>query len=443
MVLHGKLVWESRTLPGTFKPFEVKISKGFLFWFSVIIKCKFRLPKGDTQMMLKKYSLFLLYIVIGTASHVKSQNITLTGEIYEYATYYVSSFNIQDGSSDVPIFRYQIHSDVYPVYIKVWFKASLVSPALGITSPQTIVEVETNPFMIQNDLFIDNRDVSAQTTVLYDMGSPPNPVTMTGELIDIINPADSEAIISSMLTSGKISDGNYSFELTVSAGYEPDALTIAAEESKTIVVSTPVSITLENPGGALADTLDNLLYTTFPIFQWHSQTCGGCQTFIRVGEFIPTVHSSLEDAIEEQRVLPFDQSQIWEPIGNATSFQYPFSGAYPLEEGKVYAWQVRVTLPTTTGSDEMQSSIFAFKLGTSGQIETTPELTNALLIALQQTLGDGQFNALFSNESPLSGYIPSGGVEINNVSVDEASVTYILNQIMNNDIEIINIQIEE
>jgi len=43
----------------------------------------------------------------------------------------------------------------------------------------------------------------------------------------------------------------------------------------------------------------------------------------------------------------------------------------------------------------------------------------------------------------LSGYIPSGGVEINNVSVDEASVTYILNQIMNNDIEIINIQIEE
>ena len=50
---------------------------------------------------------------------------------------------------------------------------------------------------------------------------------------------------------------------------------------------------------------------------------------------------------------------------------------------------------------------------------------------------------LFSNESPLGGYLPSGDVEINSVSVDEASVTYILNQIMNNDYEIINIQVEE
>jgi len=394
-------------------------------------------------MMLKKYRLFILFLTIGTIIPVKSQNVTLTGEIYEYATYYVSSFNIQDGSSDVPIFRYQTHSDVYPIYLKVWFKASLISPALGINSPKTIVEVETNPFMVQNDLLIDNRDVSAQTTVLYDMGSPPNPVTMTGQLIDIINPSDSEAIISSMLTSGRISDGNYSFELKVYAGYESDALSLAAEESKTIVVSTPVSISLEAPGGALADTLDNLLYTTFPIFQWHSQTCGGCQTYIRVGEYDSSIHSSLEDAIEEQRVLPFDQSQNWEPIGNATSFQYPFSGSYPLDEGKVYVWQIRVTLPTTSGSDEMQSSIFAFKIGTSGQIETTPELSNPLLIVLQQTLGDGQFNALFSNGSPLNSFSPSGYVEVNGVSVDEASVSYILNQIMNNEFEILNIQVDE
>jgi len=43
----------------------------------------------------------------------------------------------------------------------------------------------------------------------------------------------------------------------------------------------------------------------------------------------------------------------------------------------------------------------------------------------------------------LGGYLPSGDVEVNSVSVDEASVTYILNQIMNNDYEIINIQVEE
>ncbi len=395
--------------------------------------------------MRKKYSILLsLFIYLGTLSSSLGQNVTLTGEIYEYATYYISSFDIQDGSSDVPIFRYQVHSDTYPVYIKVWFKASMVSPSLGIDSPKTIVELETNPFLIQNDLLLDNRDVSAQTTVLYDMGSPPSPVSITGQLIDVINATESEAIISSMLTSGRIADGNYSFELKVYSGFqEGNVTTLAAEESKTIVVSTPVSITLESPGGAIADTLDNLLYTTFPIFQWHSQTCGGCQTFIRVAEYDPTIHSSLEDAIEEQRVLPFDQSQSWEPIGNANSFQYPFSGAYPLEEGKTYVWQVRVTLPTTAGDDEMQSSIYAFKLGTSGQIESTPELTDPIMIALQQTLGDGQFNALFLTESPLNGFLPNGYMQVNGVNVDAASVSYILNQIIGGDYEIINIQVEE
>jgi hypothetical protein len=319
----------------------------------------------------------------------------------------------------------------------------MISPALGIESPMTIVEVETNPFLIQNDIIIDNRDISAQTTVLYDMDSPPNPVQMSGQLINIIDPASSESIMSSMLTSGRLADGNYTFEIKLYSGFDSDALFLSSEDNKTIIVSTPVSVSLESPGGALADTLDNLLFTTFPIFQWNSQTCGGCETYIRVAEYDASVHSSLEDAIEEQRVLPFDQTQLWESIGNVTSYQFPFTGAYPLEEGKIYVWQVRVTLPTTSGNDEMLSSIFAFKLGTSGQIESTPDITNPLMIALQQTLGEGQFNALFSSGSSLDAYLPSGQLEINNIAVDASSLNYVLNQIMNNDFEIISIEVEE
>jgi hypothetical protein len=398
---------------------------------------------GKTKMIKKYKYLTLLFLCISFTSLVKAQNVSLNGEIYEYATYYISSFDIQDGSSDVQIFRYQIQSDAYPVYVKLWFKASMISPALGIESPMTIVEVETNPFLIQNDIIIDNRDISAQTTVLYDMDSPPNPVQMSGQLINIIDPASSESIMSSMLTSGRLADGNYTFEIKLYSGFDSDALFLSSEDNKTIIVSTPVSVSLESPGGALADTLDNLLFTTFPIFQWNSQTCGGCETYIRVAEYDASVHSSLEDAIEEQRVLPFDQTQLWESIGNVTSYQFPFTGAYPLEEGKIYVWQVRVTLPTTSGNDEMLSSIFAFKLGTSGQIESTPDITNPLMIALQQTLGEGQFNALFSSGSSLDAYLPSGQLEINNIAVDASSLNYVLNQIMNNDFEIISIEVEE
>ena len=67
--------------------------------------------------------------------------------------------------------------------------------------------------------------------------------------------------------------------------------------------------------------------------------------------------------MEDQRVLPFDQTIDWYQIDNINSFQYPFSGAYPLEEGNVYCWQVMVTSPTTSGSEQMLSSIASFKIG--------------------------------------------------------------------------------
>ena len=75
-------------------------------------------------------------------------------------------------------------------------------------------------------------------------------------------------------------------------------------------------------------------------FQWFSQMCNGCNTYIRVAPFNFELHSSMEDAMEDQRVLPFDQTEEWYEIDNVNSFQYPFSGAYPLEEGSVYCWQV-------------------------------------------------------------------------------------------------------
>ena len=112
------------------------------------------------------------------------------------------------------------------------------------------------------------------------------------------------------------------------------------------------------------------------------------------------------------------------------SFQYPFSGAYPLEEGKVYVWQVRKTAPTTAGEQDMISSIYSFKIGVSGQVETTGSNTNALLMALQQALGDDQFNALFGQGNELQGFVPTGQLEINGVNVDEAGVNYLLNQIL-------------
>jgi len=388
-------------------------------------------------MRFIKKVIFGLFIVSNVQS-ISGQEVRLDGEIFEYATYYISSFDLNTGATNVQIFRYQLSTDAYPVQVKIRFKASILSPTLGINSNLTIMEVETDPFGLQAPIILDNRDISSETTVIYDMDSPPNSIELTGRVIDTIDPSQADAILQSIMATGKIADGEYTFEVSILS--EDDQ--VLASDSKIILVQSPVSITLESPSGVLSDTLDNVIYTTFPIFQWFSQPCNGCETYIRVAQFNSQVHSSVEEAIEDQRVLPFDQSEEWYLIDNVNSFQYPFSDAYPLEEGNVYCWQVMMAMPTTVGSEEMTSSISAFKIGEVGNVETPGLITNSLLIALQRALGDDQYSAYFESGNELQGYNPTGQVEINGVNVDESSVSYLLNQIMSNTYQIRSISVE-
>ena len=392
-------------------------------------------------MVIKKSIIFFsLLVLFNSGIQSQSLNIDVQGEIYEYATYYVSSFDVATGATNVQIFNYSLTSNIYPVYIKIRFKATIVSPGLGINNAATIVEVETDPFQIQDGLYLDNRDLSSERTFINDNSG--NQIELQGQLIDVLDPGLSEAIMQTILTSGKLSDGQYTFSVMVYGGLTENDLSLVFDDSKTFVIQSQVPITLESPGGALSDTTDNLLYTNFPIFQWSSgPPCTGCETYIRVAQFDSDVHSGLEDAIEDQRVLPSNQNEDWELIDNVNSFQYPFSGAYPLEAGNVYCWQIRITLPTTSGTKDMFSPIYAFKIGQAGNIETTSAITDPLLMMLQQAIPD-KFNSYFGSGMALDGYVPSGQIEINGVTVDQSVINNLLQQIMSQNYQINSVQVE-
>lgn len=382
----------------------------------------------------------ILYFTILGRIEGQSVDINVQGEIYEYATYYVSSFDIATGATNVQIFNYSLEASTYPVFIKIRFKATILSPGLGINSDATIVEIETDPFLIQDGLYLDNRDLSSEITFLNDNSG--NQIELKGQLIEVLDPALSEAIMQTILTSGKLSDGQYTFSVSVFGGLEEDNLSNVFNDSKTFVIQSQTPISLEYPGGALSDTTDNLLYTSFPIFQWSSgPPISSAETFIRVAQFDPSSHSGLEDAIEDQRVLPANQNDQWELIDNVNSYQYPFSGSYPLDPGNIYCWQVRISLPTTSGNEDMLSPIFAFKIGQAGTIETSNITSNPLLMMIQQTLPD-QFNNYFGPGRELEGYLPSGQIEINGVTVGPSVINTLLQQISNQEYKIQSVVVE-
>ena len=391
---------------------------------------------------MKFISRALFFVCLLVYLPVKAQNVTLTGTIYDYATYYVSSFDPQTGASDFQLFRYTLSSDSYPVWVKVTFRATMVSPALGIDTEATILDLYTSPFQLDNDIILDNRDLSTTTTQLHDVTGAP--IDLSVYIQDVIDVANLNAMLSSIMTTGRLADGNYTFQFGVASGSNKGAVESASPtfETRIITVESPSAINLEYPGGALSDTSSTGIFTTYPLLVWSSSGCNTCASFVRVAEFNPSVHSSMDEAIQDERRLPFDQVQEWESIGIVNSYQYPLSGSLPLEYGKVYVWQVKHELTTTAGSDELLSPIYAFRIQDLGSGSASTSYHPVVQI-LQQVLSEDQFNSLFGSSAVLDGFSPSGTYRINGDSDDLSAAISLLNQITNGTASITNVEVQD
>ena len=391
---------------------------------------------------MKFISRTLFFVCFFAYLPLKAQNVTLTGTIYDYATYYVSSFDPQTGASDFQLFRYTLSSDSYPVWIKVTFRATMVSPALGINTETTILDLYTSPFLLDNDIILDNRSLSTTTTELRDITG--SSINLSVYIQDVIDVADLNAMLSSIMTTGRLTDGNYTFQFGVASGSTEAACESASPifETKTVTVESPNAINLEYPGGSLSDTSSTEIFTNYPLLVWSSSGCDACVSFVRVAEFNPDVHSSMDEAIQDERRLPFDQAQEWENIGIVNSYQYPLSGAQPLEFGKVYVWQVKHELITTAGSDELISPIYAFRIHDVGSSTTTTSY-HPIVQILQQVLSEDQFNSLFGPSAVLDEFSPSGTYRINGDSDDLSATISLLNRITNGTASITNVEVQD
>ena len=343
-----------------------------------------------------------------------------------YVTYYLSMVDINTGESSMPIFMAELsREDGAPeeVDVDIEFEIIIDSDALDVNN-ETLVKVETlQPIQLTDPIFISNMDLNMSTTALYDVSG--NRIELNLDISEQMDMADAEQMMSAIVQTGQLPNGIYTFRVTATAA---NGEQISREDI--LNISNPTLLQLISPGGILADTTINEVYTSYPVFQWESDPCNyidptsgesGCEYFVRVAEFRSDEHSSVDQAIESVTRLPLDQSLGFQRIGYGfTTFQYPTDGG-DLEPGKVYVWQIRKDLVTTSGTEEILSEIMAFKVkdftstddGNSGGEDTSPEL-----MLLRTIIGDDLANRMFGMGGQVSGMTPNGNITLNGESID-------------------------
>ena len=398
------------------------------------------------MILFRNILIFLTFCLIN--SNLSAQNVKLIPEpgFVPYSTYYLSSIDLSTGSSDVEFFNFRLSEESgdylsEEIWASIQFEVSMISPALGISNPTTIISMESDEFQMFADIRISNTYLSTQTSSLFDMSVPPKQIPLSMKINKMIDFGKFQELLSAVITTGKLADGNYTFRVTIKSGLKGN-LSITDDIMETVQVTSSTSLNLISPGGELADSLQNIIFSPYPIFQWDTNPCQGCESFIRVAKFDPNLHSSINEAINDITVLPVNQSENWKSAGFATNYQYPFTDAIDLKPGSIYVWQVQKKLPTTEGVEAFTSPIFAFKLVNFENTSSQFQPLHPVLQQLKDVLGEQQFQSYFGPDSELIEFEPNGTYQIDGIEVSVDEIIKLMNEFNNGSKDLINITVE-
>jgi hypothetical protein len=383
-----------------------------------------------------------------------------------FEVFYITDFDFNNGMNNPDIFEYSLSYNPpngdgtpgsgTPINISIAFEMIANIPSLGLDNSR-IMYILTRPFAFNGEVSISTQDLDLNMDRIYYTDGR----ELTGISIkesDFV-PAEEVANLQTAILGGaKLPAGDYIFDFTV----EPEG---AAPLSEHMVVSVanPSTLDLVAPGGVLEDNIE--IYSLYPLFQWESidfmwtgANCPECGYSIRVSEYNPMLHSSIDEALNDQSNLPYPDNGLFYQLpseivaGGAdlytaeNSFQFPFTNAKPLEEGKAYVWKVNKTFPTTSGSETVESGIFVFALPAMGGEEESGGTTQSggsdvYLQILEQMIDADTFNRFFSGE--LEGYRPTGVVTLNETQqLTQDQLSAIAGQLLAGQITIKSIGIE-
>jgi len=400
----------------------------------------------------------LILILMSTALWAQTVDGTLELRInyfYNFEVYYLLDFDFNNGRNNPDMFSYSLlytpNDGVTPIKIKIEFDWIANIPAMNMYNHR-ILYILSRPFDINGEINLTSRDIDQNMHNIYYTDGRQCNIS-----VDRLE-QDLERLQSIILsTGGKLPAGSYVFTLNITDQYDNPL----RSQTQTIEVSNPTTLDLISPGGDLEDNFE--IATPLPTFQWESIgfmwskiNCNKCGYALRVAEYDASRHNSVDQALKDRANLPFpDNGDYYQleatKVANVpgldlytagTIFQYPLTGAKPLEAGKTYVWQIRKTYPTSSGAESVLSPIFAFKIQSAGQTTSSSGIDLSLYQNLINQIPDLN-PEWFKEGGELYGYVPTGTITLNDtqrLTLDQ--LTVLVGQLMTGQVSIKSITIE-
>jgi hypothetical protein len=213
-----------------------------------------------------------------------------------------------------------------------------------------LAETQSNIFsLVQNESFmVSNIELNAgfltpigQEPIRFDKSNTTNP------------PGDFE---DEVLSGGRLPRGTYQFVVTFRFNNDQDQ---TSAPPVAIFINNPSFIRPIAPGTRAGDQYMEILYTQFPTFQFETDLDLNNPQFLSQPPFHVQIFKKLDQHASVDEVLT-TQPHYDEWISNIV-FPYPAAAAQPLNEG-VYLWRVQLGMITSSGTEVIESPVFAFRV---------------------------------------------------------------------------------
>lgn len=270
----------------------------------------------------------------------------------------------------------------------------------GTTEPFSIQAAPAQIYLTSQNLLSEGGQYALQN---YDIGDA------TDELFDAI------------LAQGKLPSGTYRFYVDI---FIQENNQLIADDFVEITITSSTTLDLISPGQPAEAGQFMEIYTPLPFFQWHSTA----RKFrITVCEKL-AINSSPPDVMN-------NEPRLQRIVENLSFFQYPPAGAWPLEEGKTYYWQIVALIPSSSGDVELESEIWGFKIAniSNGMLSIYHQ---QLLNLLYSLLSDADMRTLFENGGALEGFTFTGVMLNNDRTITMEDLLAIIEQAVSDQISI-------